>query len=124
MKDRIMTKSTFERYGGFGSISKVVSSFYDKVLDSPELSKYFENIDMRRQIDHQTKFIASLMGGPASYSNQELERAHARFTITRAEFDEMMELLQETLEDFDLNDEDVNEVVQNFNNRVNFVVRH
>ncbi|MBT4045168.1 MAG: group 1 truncated hemoglobin [Rhodospirillaceae bacterium] len=119
-----MTKSTFERYGGFGSISKVVSSFYDKVLDSPELSKYFENIDMRRQIDHQTKFIASLMGGPASYSNQELERAHARFTITRAEFDEMMELLQETLEDFDLNDEDVNEVVQNFNNRVNFVVRH
>ncbi len=119
-----MTKSTFERYGGFGSISKVFSSFYDKVLDSPELSKYFENIDMRRQIDHQTKFIASLMGGPASYSNQELERAHARFTITRAEFDEMMELLQETLEDFDLNDEDVNEVVQNFNNRVNFVVRH
>ena len=119
-----MTKSPFERYGGFGSISKVVSSFYDKVLDSPELSKYFENIDMRRQIDHQTKFIASLMGGPASYSNQELERAHARFTITRAEFDEMMELLQETLEDFDLNDEDVNEVVQNFNNRVNFVVRH
>ena len=124
MKDRITTKSPFERYGGFGSISKVVSSFYDKVLDSPELSKYFENIDMRRQIDHQTKFIASLMGGPASYSNQELERAHARFTITRAEFDEMMELLQETLEDFDLNDEDVNEVVQNFNNRVNFVVRH
>jgi hemoglobin len=124
LKDRTMAKSTFERYGGFGPISKVVSAFYDKVLDSPELSKYFETIDMRRQIDHQTKFIASLMGGPASYSNQELERAHARFTITRGEFDEMMELLQETLEDFNLHAEDVNEVVQNFNNRVNFVVRH
>ncbi len=117
-----MNKSTFERYGGFASISKVVTAFYDKVLDSPVLSKYFEGIDMRRQIDHQTKFIASLMGGPASFTNQELERAHARFTITRSEFDEMMELLQETLEDFDLADDDVNEVVQNFNSRANFVI--
>ncbi|MBT4488744.1 MAG: group 1 truncated hemoglobin [Rhodospirillaceae bacterium] len=119
-----MTISTFERYGGFGSINKVVTAFYDKVLDSPVLSRYFETIDMRRQIDHQTKFIASLMGGPASYSNQELERAHSRFTITRGEFNEMMELLQETLEDFDLEDEHVNEVVQNFNNRASFIVKH
>ncbi len=119
-----MTKSTFERYGGFAVINKVVTAFYDKVLDNPSLSHYFESIDMRRQIDHQTKFIASLMGGPASFSNQELERAHARFDISRVEFDEMMELLQETLEDFDLDDDDVKEVVQNFNNRANFIVKH
>ncbi len=117
-----MTKSTFERYGGFAKINRVVTAFYDKVLDSPVLSKYFEAIDMRRQIDHQTKFIASLMGGPASFSNQELERAHERFSITRAEFDEMMGLLQETLEDFELDDDDVSEVVQNFNNRSNFII--
>ena len=117
-----MAKSTFERYGGFAAISKVVSAFYDKVLDSPELSKYFETIDMRRQIDHQTKFMASLMGGPASFTNQELERAHARYSITRAEFDEMLELLKESLEDFDFEDDDVTEVVQNFSSRANFVV--
>ncbi|NQV60268.1 MAG: group 1 truncated hemoglobin [Alphaproteobacteria bacterium] len=118
-----MTKSTFERYGGFARINRLVMAFYVKVLDSPVLSKYFEAIDMRRQIDHQTKFIASLMGGPASFTNQELERAHARFTINRAEFDEMLELLQETLEDFELDDDDVKEVVQNFNSRANFVIR-
>lgn len=117
-----MAKTTFERYGGFASISKVVTAFYDKVLDSPELSKYFEAIDMRRQIDHQTKFMASLMGGPASFTNQELERAHARYSITRAEFDEMLELLQESLEDFDFEDDDITEVVQNFNSRANFVI--
>ncbi len=119
-----MNQTTFERYGGFGKLNHVVSAFYDRVLDSPVLSKYFEGIDMRRQIDHQTKFIASLMGGPASYSNQELERAHGRFTITRAEFNEMMELLQETLEDFELEDEDVTEVVQHFNARASFIIRH
>ncbi len=117
-----MNKSTFERYGGFAKINRVVTAFYDKVLDSPVLSKYFEAIDMRWQIDHQTKFIASLMGGPASFTNQELERAHARFSINRAEFDEMMGLLQETLEDFELHDDDITEVVQNFTSRANFVI--
>ncbi|MBE0409295.1 MAG: hypothetical protein IBX69_06140 [Anaerolineales bacterium] len=55
-----MKRSIFERYGGFAKVNRIVSSFYDKVLDSPITSPYFVNIDMRRLIDHQTRFIASL----------------------------------------------------------------
>jgi hemoglobin len=42
----------FERYGGFSRISRIVSTFYDLVLDSPMLGPYFANTDMRRLIDH------------------------------------------------------------------------
>ena len=77
-----MRRSIFERYGGFTSVSKIVLSFYDKVLDSPTVSPYFANSDMKRLIDHQTKFMASLMGGPASYTNDQLERVHAKLGIT------------------------------------------
>jgi len=73
-----MAQSMFERYGGFSVVSRIVSSFYDRVLDSDNLAPYFEGTDMRRQIDHQSKFISSLMGGPASYSNDQLERSHER----------------------------------------------
>jgi hemoglobin len=76
----------FERYGGFASVSRIVSEFYDKILDSPVTSPYFENTDMKTQIDHQTKFIAPLMGGPASYSNGQLERVHVPLKIDRAAF--------------------------------------
>lgn len=62
-----MAQSLFEKYGGFAQISKVVMVFYDKVLDPDLVGPFFDNIDMRRQIDHQTQFIASVMGGPASY---------------------------------------------------------
>ncbi len=61
-----MAKTMFERYGGFAAVSRVVSSFYDKILDSDITSPYFADIDMAKQIDHQTKFVAYLMGGPAS----------------------------------------------------------
>ena len=91
-------------------MSRIVSSFYDRVLDSPILSPYFEKTDMRRLIDHQTKFIASIMGGPASYSNDVLERVHAHLNIDQEAFDEMVLILGETLEDFNMADTDVESV--------------
>jgi hemoglobin len=117
-----MARTMFERYGGFSFLSRVVMSFYDKVIESPILNPYFEHIDMRRLIDHQTRFIASIMGGPASYGNDHLERIHARLGVTEAAFSEMVELLTETLEDFDFVDEDVHTVRDEIMSRKNFIV--
>ena len=117
-----MATSLFERYGGFSSVSRIVSEFYDKILDSPVTSPYFENTDMKTQIDHQTKFIASLMGGPASYSNEQLERVHALLKIDQASFNEMALLLRETLEDFGVDDSDVAAIDNEIKNRSRFVI--
>ena len=37
-----MASTMFERYGGFATVSKIVSAFYDKVLDSSILAPYFD----------------------------------------------------------------------------------
>jgi hemoglobin len=120
--DPTMKQTIFERYGGFASVSRVVMSFYEKMLDSPVTNPYFANINMKRLIDHQTKFIASMMGGPASYSNDHLERVHAHLGITEQAFLESVMLLMETLEDFDFADEDVHSVREEMMSRKNFVV--
>ncbi len=83
-----MEQSIFERYGGFAQVSRVVLSFYDKIVDSPITGPYFKNVDMKRLIDHQTKFIAFVMGGPASYTNEHLERTHAHLQIDDSAFRE------------------------------------
>jgi len=118
-----MKQTLFERYGGFASVSRVVMSFYNKMLDSPLTSPFFANTNMKRLIDHQTKFIASLLGGPASYSNDHLERVHAHLGITEKAFLESVSLLTETLEDFDFEDEDVHSVKEEMMSRKNFVVK-
>lgn len=117
-----MKQSLFERYGGFASVSRVVMSFYDKMLDSPLTSPYFAHTDMKRLIDHQTKFIATLMGGPASYTNEHLERVHAHLGITEAAFLESMVLMRETLEDFDFREDDIRQVEGEMMGRKNFIV--
>lgn len=117
-----MKQTIFEKYGGFAKISSLVMSFYDKILDSPVTAPYFVNIDMRRLIDHQTKFITSILGGPASFTNDHLERVHAGHRITEAAFFESIELLRETLEDFDFSPDDVHLVMDHFMSRKNFIV--
>ena len=117
-----MKSTIFERYGGFSSVSRVVMSFYERMLDSPDTAPYFANIDMKRLIDHQTKFIAAMMGGPASYTNEHLERVHANLGITEDAFMESMYMMRETLEDFNFADEDIRAVENEMMDRKNFVV--
>jgi hemoglobin len=76
---------------------------------------------MRNLIDHQTKFVASLTGGPASYSNEMLERIHAPLNISEGAFTEMAKLLKETLEDFNLDDADVKHVCHEIFSRKHLV---
>jgi hemoglobin len=102
-----MHGSVFEQLGGFARVRLMVSAFYDKVLTSPRLGPHFQHIDVRRLIDHQTKFTSAMMGGPASFTDEQIARAHQRLGITDAEFDEMGELFRETLEDFGVEEADV-----------------
>jgi hemoglobin len=54
-----------------------VLSFYDRVLTSATIAPFFADVDMRRLVDHQAKFISSVMGGPSSYSTAALREVHA-----------------------------------------------
>lgn len=117
-----MSKTIYERYGGFAEFRKVISDFYDRILDSDSLQKYFENVDIRRLIDHQTKFIAYITGGPASFTDEHLSRAHKAHAISQEDFAEMNEILEDTLLDHDFDPEDVAYVVSEFAKRASLIV--
>lgn len=62
------------------------------------------------------------MGGPASYTNDHLERVHVRLGITEAAFMEAMVLMRDTLEEFNFQDDDLQLVVDEMMCRKNFIV--
>lgn len=120
-----MATTVFQRAGGFATVRKVISDLYDKILDSETLSRHFEGVDMRRLIDHQTKFISSIMGGPAAFSDDVLRRAHAHLGLSHEDMIEMTELLRETLEDYDFEAADIDHVCNEILKRESLVVtRH
>jgi hemoglobin len=94
-----MAQTLFEKYGGFATVSRVVMDFYDRALDSDQIGGYFDDVDLKRLVDHQTKFVSSLMGGPASFADERLRALHAHLGISDADMDEMKAILSRTLDD-------------------------
>ena len=117
-----MKATMFDRYGGFGFMHRVVLSFYDKMLDSDIVAPYFDDVDMPSLVDHQTKFISQVMGGPATYTNEILEQIHRKLGITQEAFDEMAELLEQTLEEFDFKSDDVRLIMADIKSRQPYIV--
>lgn len=94
-----MPETLYDKYGGFAAISRVVMAFYDELLDSDVVGPFFDDVDMKRLMDHQTKFVASLLGGPADISDIRLEQAHKSLNISGEHFEEMKRILDQTLAD-------------------------
>ncbi len=106
-----MSQSIYEKYGGFKTVSRIVITFYELALDSDRVGDFFANVDMPRLIDHQTKFISSILGGPASFSDDRLRAVHRGLEIDHGDFDEIIGLLHEALEVHGMADEDIRRVL-------------
>ena len=105
-----MPEYMLARYGRV-RLTQIVSSFYSNVLKSPTLSRYFDQVSIAGLIEHQTRFLGMVLGGPPAYTAQELEVAHKRFDITDKDFDEMLRLLEESLNNYEIDPEDVTKVI-------------
>ncbi|WP_120631756.1 group 1 truncated hemoglobin [Ruegeria sp. EL01] len=116
-------RTLYEKYGGFSNVSKIVLSFYNTLLDNDEIGPFFDDVDMSRIVDHQTKFIASLLGGPASYTDKQLRQLHSHLEINNAHFDELEVVLRGTLLEHDMAADDVEVVVAEFGKRRPLIVR-
>ncbi len=82
---------------------KIVLSFYGKVLESDDVAPYFADVDMKKLIDHQTKFICSLLGGPASFSDDQIRsRPTEAINVTDDAFNEIAALFVEALNEAEL----------------------
>lgn len=117
-----MDQTLFQKYGGFSKVSKIVLELYERLLDDEEVGPFFDDIEMSRIVDHQTKFVSSLMGGPASYTDDQLAKMHHHLTIADAHFDRLEAILAATLADHGVSPEDVDTIVGEFESRRSLVL--
>jgi hemoglobin len=118
-----MHDSMFERYGGLPFVTRLILRFYDRVLASVRLAPFFANSDMQRLVEHQAKFLSTVMGGPTSYGNDVLHETHRHLEIDDQAFDEMIFLFRETLEGSNIADADVDSIIADLNARRSHIVR-
>jgi hemoglobin len=103
--------SLFDKYGGLRALRSVILDFYDRVLDNDCVGPFFDDVDMPKLVDHQTKFFASVLGGPARFSDARLAAAHAHLRISHTQFDEVLVLLRQTLVEAGFSPQDLRTVL-------------
>jgi hemoglobin len=118
-----VAQTPYEKYGGFSTVSKIVMTLYDKLLDDDDVGPFFDDVDMPRLIDHQTKFVSSLMGGPASFTDIHIANAHRGLVIEDLHFDRLKALIAETLDEFGVEQADADTVLGAFEARRDLLIR-
>jgi hemoglobin len=114
--------SLLEHYGGFSKVQIVISDFYESVLDDNLLKDYFVHRDMNQLVDHQTKFIASIMGGFHSITDKKLKNAHANLQIDVTAFDKILTILEKTLHKHEFSRQDINKLMDVVISKKPFIV--
>ena len=118
-----MEQSLFDKYGGFATIHQVVESFYDGVLENEILAPYFDDTNMETLIDHQTRFFAAAMGGPASFDDDHLANVHHDRGIGEDAWDAVVTVLSETLSSFEIDPSDIQQILSAVGSKKAFIVQ-
>lgn len=103
--------SVFEKIGGAAAVDAAVDIFYRRVLSDPLINKFFDSVDMDRQIGKQKAFLTMAFGGPNSYTGADMRSAHKHMKLTEAHFSAVAGHLQGTLEELNVPADLVGEVM-------------
>jgi hemoglobin len=101
--------SLYRRIGRAGGLLWLVNTLYLRVLADPLLMPYFKHLDDqdRQWLRwHMLTLLAVVTGGPSKYQGRDLHEAHADLHITEEAFDRLLWLVQETLQELGVQQED------------------
>lgn len=104
-------QTLYERLGGHDGIRAVVDDFYDRLVADEDIGPFFEGSDMELLRRTQTDFLCEAAGGPETYDAAPIREAHLHVPFTPEHIQRAVDLLEESLDAFDVPDEDAETVI-------------
>ena len=101
--------SLYQRIQYAGGLRRLVDKLYPRVLADPSLLFYFKHLDEERLKGlrwHMLTLLAVVTDGPSRYQGRDLHDAHAHLHITGDAFDRVLEHLQATLQELEVDQND------------------
>ena len=92
--------SLYEQLGGEAAVDAAVNRFYEIVLADDRIKRFFDGVDMQKQIRMQKGFLTFAFGGPNNYTGRSMAAAHSRLVeqgLNDSHFDAVVEDLALTL---------------------------
>lgn len=92
----------YQQLGGEPAVNAAVDLFYRKVLADSRINRFFDGVDMDRQIGKQKAFLTMVFGGPGNYTGKDMRAGHAHLVsrgLNDSHVDAVIENLGATLKE-------------------------
>ncbi|MBM7644039.1 hemoglobin [Scopulibacillus daqui] len=103
---KYQNQSPYEAVGGAETIEKLVSAFYARVAEHPDLAPIFPD-DLTETARKQTQFLTQFLGGPPLYTEEHghprLRARHLRFPIGPKQERAWISCMKEAMEEIEFN---------------------
>lgn len=88
----------YQALGAQPGIRALVDDFFDRLQADARTEPFFRGVDRRRLVEKLSEQICEEAGGPCRYSGKDMVRAHEDMRIRKADFNAVVEVLQQSME--------------------------
>ncbi len=92
--------SQFEALGGEPTLRSIIDRFVDRLFDDLMIGYLFRNADRTRVKAKEYEFAARHLGAEVTYTGRPLPEAHRAHRITGGQFMRRLQILKDTLAEF------------------------
>ena len=93
-QDAKSSDALYQSFGGKPGLVKLMDSFMDGLLADPRMARHFKTVDQEQVKAQLVDQFCELMGGPCEYTGEDMKTVHMKQTITMADFNALVEVLQ------------------------------
>lgn len=90
--------STFAQFGGREGLVALMDDFMVRLLADPRMRPFFEPVDQQRVKEQLVDQFCAILGGGCAYTGNDMKTSHAQLGITRADFNALVEVLQQSMD--------------------------
>ena len=103
-----MTVVLFDKYGGVPAVTRIVRDFHERLMRRPNLRRYFEEMEMDKVIQHHIAYVSYALGKPnQDFTMKKMHDQHMQASVTKASYNQIMEIFFSTLEEEGVTPEDI-----------------
>ncbi|MBL8309054.1 MAG: group 1 truncated hemoglobin [Burkholderiales bacterium] len=85
-------------YGGYDGLSRITATFVERVQKHPRIGRFFQDADGERLSAMLSDQFCDLLGAGCKYSGKKMLDVHRGLSIGTADFNALVEALQEALD--------------------------
>lgn len=90
--------SVYLAFGGQSGLVKLVDDFMLRLLADSRMQPFFKDADQKQLKAGLVKQFCEVSGGPCRYDGPDMKKAHAGVDITKADFNALVEVLQDSMD--------------------------